>query len=149
MYVPFKSGEKLRASRLNIGLLAEVVRTSTVGTFTAETVLDFITFTADANSRYTLWCSTSLQSSVANDSIDFRFRYLAGGTLTTSGTEFHHVFPNADVAGKGQWISTMRSVTGLSGQYSIGVTAARSAGTGNIQSFGSAGAASVIQLYRD
>lgn len=150
MYVPFKAGEKLRASRLNVGLVDEVIRTSVVGTFTTtETVLDFITFTAVSTARYTLWCSTSLQSSVAADLVDFRFRYLAGATLTTSGTEFHHVLPNCDVANKGQWISTMRSITGLSGQYSIGVTAVRSSGTGNIQSFGSANATNILQLWRD
>lgn len=150
MYVPAKSGEKLRASRLNQGLVSELVRTTAVGTFTTtETVLDYITITADSAARYTLWCSTSLQSSVANDLVDFRFRWSSGATLTTAGTEFHHILPNMDVANKGAWIATMRSVTGLSGQVSIGVTAVRNSGTGNISSFGSAGAANVLQLYKD
>lgn len=149
MYVAAKAGEKLRASRLNQGLLSELIRTSASASFTAETVLDYITFTADSAARYNLMCSTLLQSSVANDLVDFRFRWLAGSTLTTAGTEFHHLLINMDVAGKGSPVPTMRSITGLSGQVSIGVTAARNSGTGNITSFGSSAATNVLQLYKD
>lgn len=149
----FSSGQTLTAARLNEatarGLIDEVIRSSSSGTFTAETVLDYITFTAISGATYELRCATVLQSSVANDIVDFRFRWLAAAALTTAGTEFHHVAPNCDVGNRGQAISTQRIVTGLTaGQISIGVTAARRSGTGNIISDGSAFQQCGIWLYR-
>lgn len=149
----FYAGQTITAAALNDaldrGLVSELIRTSSSATFTAETVLDYITFTAVAGATYELRCATALQSSVANDIIDLRFRWLAAAALTTSGTEFHHVSPNVDVASRGQILSTQRTVTGLTpGQVSIGITAARNTGTGNISSVGSANQNCGIWLYR-
>lgn len=131
-------------------LIGTTTRSSASSGFTTtETVLDYVTFTAVAGATYQLWCSTSLQSTVAADLIRFRMRYLAGASLTTSGTEFHVVTLNADIAAKGQYISTMRPVSGIAaGQTSIGVTAVRDTGTGTISSFGASTAVNVIQLWR-
>lgn len=149
----FSAGQTLTAAALNEatarGLIDEVIRTSTSGTFTAETVLDYIVFTAISGATYELRCTTPLQSSVASDIIDLRFRWLAAAALTTSGTEFHHVSPNADVASRGQPFATQRTISGLpAGQISIGVTAARNSGTGNISSVGSSNQNAGIWLYR-
>lgn len=150
MYAPILAGQKWRASERDIGMVDEVVRTSTSGTFTAETVLDYATFTAVAGARYWLMCAIPLQSSVANDIVDLRFRWEAAASLTTGGTEFHHISPTMYVANRGQIELTFRSVTGLTaGQVSIGVTAARNSGTGNISSVGSSNQNSVLWLLRD
>lgn len=149
----FLAGQTLTAADLNNatakGLITELVRTSSSGTFTTtETVLDYVTVTLVSTVTYELRCATPLQSSVASDIIDVRFRYLAGASLTISGTEFHHVTPNADIAGRGQLLATTRTITGLSGQYSLGITAVRNSGSGNISSVASSSQNSVLSLYR-
>jgi hypothetical protein len=150
----FSSGQTLTAASLNEatarGLIDEVIRTSSSGTFTTtETVLDYITFTAISGATYELRMATVLQSSVANDLIGVRFRWLAAAALTTSGTEFHRVTFNADIVNRGQIMVTQRTITGLTaGQVSIGVTAVRHSGTGNIISDSSSIQTSGTWLYR-
>lgn len=150
----FNAGDTLTAAGLNEatarGLIDEVVRTSTVGTFTTtETVLDYITFTAIAGATYELRCSTPIQSSVVNDIIDVRFRWLAAAALTIAGTEFHHIAPTAVISNRSLVVTTQRTITGLTpGQISIGITAVRNSGTGNISSVGSSSQNSAIWLYR-
>lgn len=125
------------------GLAAESYRTTSVGTFTTtETVVQFVTFVALPGVTYEVTAVQSFQSSVANDLVQLRLRWQVGDTLTTgaSSTEFHSVLPNCDVAGRGGLAVLNRTLlpgTG-GGQVSVGVTAVRNSGSGNVNMFGSA-----------
>jgi hypothetical protein len=118
----------------------EITRNSTVGTFTTtETVLDQITFTAKNALRYKLTWVGTIQSSVLNDGLGLRCRWIAGSSLTSSGTLFSTREINANVAGKGQAITIVKTVTGITdGEATIGVLGVRDSGTGNVQSFADA-----------
>lgn len=126
------------------GYVGTTVRTSAPGSFTAETVIDTLTLTAEPTQRYMVTALPNYQSSVANDLVQLRLRWQAGGTLTTAGTEFHSLLLNCAVASRGEQAILQRDITGLSGQVTVGVTAARSSGTGNITMFGSSSQNNVL-----
>lgn len=129
------------------GFVAEDIRTSSSGTFTtSETVVQSLTWTAVSTVRYKITAVQSLQSSVANDNASIRLRYASGASVTSGGAQLRVIFPNLDVANKGQYETLVATVTGLSGQHTVGVTAVRSTGTGTLQSFGSAGAENYILI---
>ena len=135
--MPLVSGQKLTPSTAP-GWVAEGSRIATVGSITTtETVLQGVVFTAVSTARYKITALQSIQSGVAGDLIQMRIRWNPGAALTTSGTELVSILPNADIAGKGQAQALVTTVTGLSGQVSVGVTAVRNSGTGTVSSFGS------------
>lgn len=111
---------------------------SSAGFTTTETVLDTVTFVAETATRYEVKSVLSMQSTVAADTVQIRFRWQAGAVLTTAGTEFGSVLPNMDIAGRGGLQTIIRTITGLSGQVTVGTTAVRDGGTGTISSFGTA-----------
>lgn len=124
---------------LRPGYVGETVRTSTIGSITTtETVLDSVTFTAVTGQRYKVSTVFFYQSTVANDLAITRFRWQAGGTLTTAGTEFHVGVMNCDIVNRGGLCVMTRTLTGVSGQITVGTTMVRSSGTGTLQSSGSA-----------
>lgn len=121
------------------GYVGTTVRTISAPTFTTtETVIDTLTFTAESTIRYLVFSVLNYQSSVANDLVQIRYRWQAGGTLTTGGTQFHSVLTNCDIVNRGAPATLIRDITGLSGQVTVGTTAVRSSGTGTITMFGSA-----------
>jgi len=127
------------------GYVGTTLRVVSAATFTTtETVIDTLTFTADSTFRYLVTSVPSYQSSVANDLVQLRLRWQAGGTLTTGGTEFHSVLLNCAVAGRGEQAFLTRDITGLSGQVTVGLTGVRNAGTGTITMFGAASQNNVL-----
>jgi hypothetical protein len=115
------------------GFVSESYRNTAVGPFTAETVIQFVTFNALANVRYEALAVQHYQSDVANDLVQIRLRWIAGATLTTGGTQFQSVDPNCDVAGRGS-LATINGtfLSSVTGQMSVGVTAVRQSGSGNV-----------------
>lgn len=121
------------------GFVVESVRTTASANFTTtEVVIQSVTFTAIAGVRYKITAVQAFQSNVANDLIQVRLRIQSGPTLTTGGTQIRSSLPNCDVAARGNVSTLVGTVTGLSGQHTVGITAVRTAGTGNCSSFGSA-----------
>jgi hypothetical protein len=123
------------------GFVADTTRTSSSAGFTnVEIVTDSLTFTSNGPAViYKLSYFGVVQSTVANDLAQPRFRWQTGGTLTTAGTQFSTVTVNCDVAGRGALFSFFKTVTGIpAGTASIGVTMVRNSGTGTLTSVGSA-----------
>ena len=121
--------------------IGEVSRTSSIGTFTTtETTLDTVTFTMpDPAARIKVTWVGPYQSTVANDLVEIHLRWKAGASLDATGTSFASVLPNCDVAGRGSVVSIVRTATGITaGQVTVGATALRNAGSGNVTMFGSA-----------
>lgn len=132
-----QSGQYVYPAQLP-GWVGESTRSSAVnlGSPNTETVLQSLTFTADSAARYKITAVQSVQSSVAADLMQLRLRWQAGAAVTSAGTEVLTQLINQDIAGKGQIITSVITVTGLSGQVTVGVTAVRAGGTGAISSFG-------------
>ncbi|MEU8334791.1 hypothetical protein [Micromonospora tulbaghiae] len=132
------------------GWVAESLRDTTVGTFTTtETLLQSITFNAHPAARYKFTALQSIQSSVAGDLIRVRMRYTTGtGPVLNTSTEIMSQLPNADIAGKGQVLPTIATITGLTGDITVGVFAVRESGTGNISSFGDARQKNLLMVER-
>ena len=122
-----------------LSYIDEITRTTAVtGITTTETELDQITFDSRGpDVRYKLTWVGTVQSSVANDSIRLKGRWGEGvGPLTAADTQFTSRDVNADVAGRGQVFTLVKTVTGIPAGFTvIGVTAVRSGGSGTIQSF--------------
>lgn len=118
--------------------LTRVVTSASVTT--TETVIDFVTFTAVTGAFYKLSWYGNARSSVANDVALVRFRYQAGPTLTTAGTQFYITqisFPTV-IASNGPSFAFAKVISGIAaGQTSIGVSIVRSSGSGTITSIGS------------
>ncbi|MCG5460856.1 hypothetical protein MED01_004282 [Micromonospora sp. MED01] len=131
------------------GWVGETLRGSgaSVGPFTTtETVVTSFTFTAVGVARYRVIAHQHVRSSVAGDTVQLRLRREAGGTLTTAGTQF-------DTINQGCLTTNLVAVllgtfTNVSGQVTVGVTAARLSGTGNITMDGFSTAASKLLVER-
>jgi hypothetical protein len=116
-----------------LGYVADVVRTTSASTTTTEIVVDTVTFTAYSGRRYKLSYTCNYNSSVANDLVQFRFRYQSGSSLSTGGTQFYTTSPNADIANRPEPICMVCDVSGIpAGQTTIGVTLQRALGSGTI-----------------
>lgn len=123
------------------GYVTDLTRVVNSSSFTTtETVLDFVTFTAQTGAFYKLTWNGNLRSSIAADVALVRFRWQAGPTLTTAGTQWYIVqlnFPNA-VANQAPAFNFCKVISGIpAGQTSIGVTAIRATGSGTLSSLGS------------
>ena len=146
--MPLVSGQRLTPATAP-GWVAESTRQTVVtGITTTETVLQSVTFTAVATARYKITAAQSIQSSVAGDLIQMRIRWSAGAILSTSGTELVTILPNADIVSKGQTQPLIATVTNLSGQVTVGVTAVRNGGTGTITSNGDSRQTNTILVER-
>lgn len=146
--MPLVSGQRLTAATAP-GWVAEDKRNTNVGSITTtETLLQSVTFTAVSSARYKITAVQSIQSTVAGDLIQMRIRWSAGTILSTSGTELLTALPNADVVSKGQTQTLVATVTNLSGQVTVGVTAVRNAGSGTVSSFGDSRMTNTILVER-
>lgn len=137
---------------LNKGFVADATRvSSSAGFTTTETVTDSLSFTSAGPAvLYKLSFFGFVQSTVANDLAQVRFRWQTGGTLTTGGTQFSTVTINCDVAGRGALVSFYKVVTGITaGTASIGVTMVRNTGTGTLSSVGNANQENYVLLEID
>lgn len=132
------------------GYMTQAVRSASSPTMTTtETVIDSVSFTAVAAHRYLMLWTGHFQSSIAGDLCQIRFRWEAGGSLTTGGTQFLSVTPNCDIAGKAAVTSLMCSVVpAVTGTLSMGVTAVRNTGTGTISMNGSSTQNAVLTVVR-
>ncbi|HEY9417971.1 MAG TPA: hypothetical protein VIQ30_24695 [Pseudonocardia sp.] len=146
--MPLVSGQRLTPATAP-GWVAESARSTLVGPFTTtETVLQSVTFTAVSTARYKITAVQSIQSSVVGDLIQMRIRWSAGAILSTSGTELFTTLPTADVSNKGQAQTLIATVTNLSGQITVGVTAVRNSGTGSVNSNGDSRQTNTILVER-
>jgi hypothetical protein len=137
---------------LSKGFVSDATRvSSTAGFTTTEIVTDPISFTSNGPAvMYKLSFFGFVQSTVANDLAQIRFRWQTGGTLTTAGTQFSTVTINCDVAGRGALVSFYKVVTGIpAGTASIGVTMVRNSGTGTLTSVGNANQENYVLLEID
>lgn len=95
-------------------------------TFSGATV----TFTASSTERYKVTFSASVFSTVLGDVSRLRIRYQSGASVTSSGTQVKIKTTRHEVASSGQDFSIFGTFTGVSGQYTVGVSIQRVAGTG-------------------
>ncbi|MFI7073553.1 hypothetical protein [Micromonospora sediminicola] len=147
--MPLAAGDTVYTALLP-GWVAESLRNTSVGTFTTtETLLQTVSFNANPAARYKITALQSVQSSVAGDLIRVRLRYTTGlGNPNSSSTEIMSQLPNADIAGKGQVCTSIATITGLSGDITVGVFAVRDTGTGSITSFGDARQTNLMMVER-
>lgn len=131
----------------NVGWVGESTRTSAVGSITtSETVIQYVTFTAHANTRYEVIAYQNFQSSTANDLVQMRLRWIAGAALTTAGTQITSVNPNCDIANRGAPSTLFGTFVPGAGQTSVGVTAVRQSGSGTITMYGDAAQVNTIMV---
>lgn len=146
--MPLAAGDWVLSSTAP-GWVGEVLRGpgATVGPFTTtEQVVQSFTFTAAAGARYKVTAHQHVRSSVAGDTVQLRLRRESGPSLTTSGTQF-------DTTNQGCLTTNLISVlmgtfTGMTGQVTVGVTAVRLSGTGNITMDGFSTASSKLLVER-
>ncbi|MEU5965957.1 hypothetical protein ABZ777_32530 [Micromonospora parva] len=114
-------------------LMVESNRGSSVSGITTEQVVQSATFSAVAGQSYDILAQQVFQSSVANDVVRLRLRWAAGGSVTTAGSEIQTVAPNCDVAARAAPATLIKSFTpGVTGNVTVGVTAALQSGTGPV-----------------
>lgn len=116
---------------------------------TTETVVQMVSFQAVTGARYKITATQSFQSNVAGDLIRVRLRWDTGASVDASGNEFMTQLPNADIAGRGQVLVTVKTLTGLpAGQVTVGVTFVREGGSGTVLSFGDSRQTNTILVER-
>ena len=128
----YLAGQTLTAAMLTKYVVS--VNPSTNATFTAHAVLpdDTVTFMAISSHRYKISYSTRHSNSVgtatAPSAVGCNLRWIAGaGPITTSSTLIRgFAFPSTN--GNGDF-SGYKTITGLSGLVTIGVSASASTGT--------------------
>lgn len=130
------------------GLSTENVRVAASALVTTtETVIQSVTFNAISNAQYMVYATQHFQSTVAGDNGILRLRYATGASVTTAGTQLTSINVNADVASKSQpFAFHKRFVAPSTGQFTVGVTLVRNAGTGNLSSIGAANTENVITV---
>ena len=149
-FVP-TAGRRLRASEVlsivtqvnldtaNIDAVGESVTPVHGGTsapFTStEVAASTLTHTFVSGRKGYVSVDFSWGSTVANDVAIFRIRYRAGATIGTpsTATQAHIATMKAPAAATGYPRSFVVPLPNLSGQYTIALTAVRSAGSGNCQ----------------
>ncbi|HET6291026.1 MAG TPA: hypothetical protein VFG15_30315 [Amycolatopsis sp.] len=113
--------------------IAGSIRTANVGpgTFTTETFIQTVTFSAQAGRRYRI---TMDYQNVASDTTYFtmRGRWAAGPSVTPAGTQFY--YRDTSAGSPGNWegpLTVTAEVTGLpAGQITAGFSVIRTGGTG-------------------
>lgn len=109
--------------------IASSLRTSSVGTFTAETIVDTITAPGLINgATYGVWWYAQIQTSVAGDAAGAKIREdtVAGNVLTNQRVEMADSGAGYGVAQYGQYLSV------ADGDKIFVGTFVRSVGTGNL-----------------
>jgi hypothetical protein len=91
-----------------------------------------VTWTADSASRYKFTAVGTYASTVLGDVPRFRIRVQSGSSVTSSGTQLKIMTVRVEVANSGTPFSLIATVTGLSGQYTAGISLQRIAGTGTV-----------------
>lgn len=118
------------------GFIVESVRTTPVGPFTTETAIQAATWTATSDRRYKVTAVQGVHSTVSGDLVQMRLRWKLGPTMDIASTEMHSIIVTCITANLAIEQDMIRTVTGLSGQVTVGVTAVRFSGTGNITMHG-------------
>lgn len=147
----FTAGRRVRASELAalvaqlnasitaIDTLGEVVTPVHGGAAapytTTEIAASTLTATLTSGRKYYVVTSYSFGSTVANDVSQFRIRYRAGASIGTvnTATQAHISTVKAPAANTGYPVSFVATLPSLSGQYTVALTAIRSAGSGSLQ----------------
>lgn len=119
-----------------IGRMGRAVDTSGPNTFTVETLIASVTFTAVAGRRYEVKACGSLTNSGSGYACALNVRWATGASVTTAGTLLVQM-QNSAIQFT-QYVSGFDDLTGLSaGQVTVGVFAApRSVGSGGSTSWG-------------
>lgn len=137
-----------------LGQIGESVNSTSNVTFTTtETAGPTYTLTATAAEQYEIRAGFAWESSTSGDIMIFRLRYKNAGSLSappSADTQLTLMQVKAPAAGNPIPMYLARTVTGLSGTYTFGVTGIRSAGSGTCQMNGAAANNSVIvlQIFR-
>lgn len=105
--------------------------TSAASTGTETFSLATVTWTAASGSRYRIQVEGTHASTVANDIARLRIRVQSGASVTSSGTQLRIITVKAEAANSGAAFCLMATVTGISGQYTAGVSVQRVVGTGS------------------
>ncbi len=116
------------------------------GITTTETVVQFATFDALAGVQYQILVTIAYASSAAGDLVKLQLKRTAGATLTTGGVQFMSQEPSALVANRSQVTMLNARFSPGAGQWSAGITAVRSSGSGNILCFGSVNQINTIMV---
>ena len=127
--------------------IGQTLGTSDVTT-TSHTVIDYVTFTAQANRRYLVFWTAVWNSSGATDQTEFYLRYEQAATLSTSGTLVGTIRRQSSVANAWCDVNYIRSLSGLTAaQYSVGISGARATGAGTHVVTGNANYQLVLEVY--
>lgn len=104
--------------------------TSASSSGTEAVSLATVTWTASSTSRYRITGIGTHASTVLGDIARLRIRVQSGASVTSSGTQLRIVSVRAEVANSGATFCIVATVTGISGQYTAGISVHRVAGTG-------------------
>lgn len=147
MTTPFPAGHIPTAAEFAArGTIANDQRNTSSGAFTAETLLQSVTFTALAGILYSIQALQNVQSTIAADLAEVHLRWAAGATVTTAGTQISSALISLPTAGRGIQANLLATFTPGAGQFTIGAFAVRNTGTGNISSFGATAAINTIYI---
>lgn len=131
------------------GFVAESLVTANTLSTGTEVFANTITFTSPSvNDRYKLTWAGSWFSTVVSDILYLRLRYQAGAAVTSAGTQMRINTARVLSANNGLPGTLVATVTGITGQHTVGVSAQRSSGTGSAGIAGSANDHSYLLLER-
>jgi hypothetical protein len=112
---------------------------NTTSASTTEVFVDSITWTAVTGESLMLMMDGTFQGSIVGDIVEIRFRYLAGASVTSAGTQFGIKRVRVEVANSPTPVSMHRVATGIAaGQTTVGISINRQSGTGTVQINGAA-----------
>lgn len=123
-------------------------RTSAISTTTTEVLADSVTFTAVAGRRYKITWSGKWLGSIAGETLQVRFRYVAGASVTSAATMLRGqdlVTPGANYHSP---LCLVDHVTGISGTYTVGMFVLRGFGNGTMQ-LGAAANDQAVMIVED
>lgn len=117
----------------NIGYVGEDVELATSATSTGSEAFSLatVTFTAVSTRRYKITWTGTWATTVNADIMRLRIRGKAGATVDSTGTELRIITVKAEATGSGQSAVMQATVTGITGQYTVGVSIHRVVGTGS------------------
>lgn len=145
------AGDIVYASDHPAVYVGENTRNTSSGTTSGSTELlvQSVTFAAVANVRYRVTCTQHVESTVANDVIAVKVRWVAGNTITIAGTFLNAVSLPSALANRGiPGTVTTTFVAAATGNVTVGACIRRTTGTGVAQSVGSAEQVNSILIER-
>ena len=117
-----------------IGYVGQSTNSTTNITSTGtEAIGPTVTLTASAAAIYKITWTGTTQSSIAGDIARIRLRAQSGASLTSSGTQFRIQTVKNETANASLPSAIIATVTGISGQYTVGASIQRVNGTGTFQ----------------